>query len=265
MRLLVSGDSWTYGSEIKDPSLSKYVNDWDALNDHYRVPRIWPTKLAKLLNDAEVINLSYPASSNDRIVRLTKDWLIQNYLHDKKPVDDLFLIVGFTSPERKDFYYKDHDTNAWITIWPMWEPDYRQNALKAFHKIYAKHMWNPEEYVNRYVNQILDLQNLCELHGIKYLFFQGFYQHVNLMIHDWQDGAYASASPFQADRKAWSLIDPVRFMHKNLQNHSFHNYIMEVDRSRGTQDALIVQHQSEIAHTWWAEKLHHYCTENNLW
>jgi hypothetical protein len=265
MRLLVAGDSWTYGSEIRDPALSPSVTDWDRANDHYRIPRIWPTKLGKLINAKEVVNLSYPASSNDRIVRVTKDWLIENYLHDKRPTDDLFLVVGFTSPERKDFYYKDHDTNSWVTIWPMWEPNYRQHALKAFHKIYVKHMWNLEEYVNRYVNQILDLQNLCNLHGIKYLFFQGFYQHANLMINNWKDGAYASTSPSTADRKAWELIDQARFMNKNQENHSFHSYIMDIDRKKGTNEALITQHPSEKAHGWWAEKIHRYCTENDLW
>lgn len=265
MRLVVSGDSWTYGSEIRDPMLSQDIKDWDSPNDHYRIPRIWPTKLGKLINATEVVNLSYPASSNDRIVRVTREWLVENHINTNENKKDLFLIVGFTSPERKDFYYKDHDTDAWITIWPMWEPNYRQHALKDFHKIYVKHMWNTEEYVSRYVNQILDLQNLCEIHGIRYLFFQAFYQHENLMIQNWKDASYADSSTNQTNRKIWDLIDGRRFMHKNFQSHSFHNHIMEIDKKNGTNDALIIQHPSEIAHGWWAEKLHQYCTENKLW
>ena len=34
--ILVSGDSWTFGSEIKDPTLSEDIKDWDVKNNSYR-------------------------------------------------------------------------------------------------------------------------------------------------------------------------------------------------------------------------------------
>ena len=43
MEIIVAGDSWTFGSEIKDPNLS-HVKDWDKENNAYRIPKIWPTK-----------------------------------------------------------------------------------------------------------------------------------------------------------------------------------------------------------------------------
>ena len=106
-KLVVAGDSWTYGSEIRDPKLPTSVNDWDEPNDAYRLPRIWPTKLGAHLDAEEVINLSYPAASNDRIVRNLVGWLTQEYLSTGKDTSELFVVVGFTSPERKDFYYRD--------------------------------------------------------------------------------------------------------------------------------------------------------------
>jgi hypothetical protein len=121
LRLVVAGDSWTYGSEIRDPQLPDTVKDWDKENDHYRTQRIWPNKLAKLLNITDIINLSYPAASNDKIVRNTIGWLTQEYLSKNRPTDDLLVIIGLTSPERKDFYYKTDNTNGfWFTLWPMW-------------------------------------------------------------------------------------------------------------------------------------------------
>ena len=74
-RLVVSGDSWTYGSEIRDPKLPESVKDWDEPNDAYRLPKIWPTKLGNYLGVDDVVNLSYPAASNDRIVRNLVGWL----------------------------------------------------------------------------------------------------------------------------------------------------------------------------------------------
>ena len=76
-----------------------------------------PTKLAKLLDADDFTNISHPWASNDRIVRLTLSWITQHYI---KPIDcenDLFVVVGLTSPERKDFYYRDPKliyTSTWL-------------------------------------------------------------------------------------------------------------------------------------------------------
>lgn len=49
--ILCGGDSWTSG-DIIDPKLQSigvtYVNHSD--NDEYRLPKVWPHKLGKLLN-----------------------------------------------------------------------------------------------------------------------------------------------------------------------------------------------------------------------
>lgn len=265
MKLIVAGDSWTYGSEIRDPRLPTTVMDWDPKNDHYRTAMIWPTIVGRLLGAEDVVNLSYPASSNDRIIRVTKNWLIKNYLQPNKPTDDLFLIIGFTSPERKDFYYKDENASSWITIWPMWNHEYLQKPLLEFHKLYVRYMWNPEEYAHRYVNQVLDMQNFCQVYGIKHLFFQAFYQHKDIMPVDWKDLKIHERSPTQEDRLAWTLVDPINFMNKNQMQHSFHNYIVSKDQKQGTNIAFTGQHPSEIAHQWWSEHIVDYCKENNLW
>ena len=121
-RLVVSGDSWTYGSEIRDPKLPESVKDWDEPNDSYRLPKIWPTKLGNHIGVDDVVNLSYPAASNDRIVRNLVGWLTQEYLAPKRDTSELFVVVGFTSPERKDFYYRNINNkfeHFWYTLWPV--------------------------------------------------------------------------------------------------------------------------------------------------
>lgn len=257
MKLVVAGDSWTFGSEIRDPKLDSSINDWDIQNNEYRSSRIWPRFLGEKLNATEVINLSYPGSSNDRIIRTTKQWLTKNAI--KNNDNDIFLIVGFTSPERKDFYYKDEQTNNWITIWPLWTPDYRQPILKSFHKLYVNYMWNSEEYTDRYVNQLLDLQNFCKIYNIKFLFFQAFYQHKDLAIFNWKDTAFTTAH-LTGVKDLWGLIDSTRFMNKDKNNFSFHNFIME----KNQLNPLIDQHPSIDSHKLWAEELYRYYKENKL-
>lgn len=264
--ILAAGDSWTFGSEIRHPDLPQTIKDWDPENDEYRLPRTWPNMLADRIGGTAV-NVAYPASSNDRIVRTAKEWLIENYVSKGRDTSGILLIVGFTSPERKDFYYKDQDTDAWVTIWPMIDPPYRQSQLKKFHDIYVRHMWNPEEYVHRYVNQILDLQNFCKVYGVGYLFFQAFYQYKNLGMSKWYDKNHVEANITynqHTNMMAWKLINDDRFMNKNEESHSFHAYITEMDRKLGTNQAIIGQHPSEIGHSWWADHVLEYCKERNI-
>lgn len=263
--LVVAGDSWTYGSEIRDPKLPESVKDWDPPNDAYRLPRIWPTKLGKLVNSENVINLSYPAASNDQIIRNLVGWLTEKYLHPKKSTKDLFVVVGFTSPERKDFYYRDEKNNFWFTMWPMWKHKYPQDNINRFAELYVKNFYNIEESTHRYLNQIFYLQNLFRQFDIKHLFFQAFYQRSDLHIQQWKDAPYYRHYNNQPDQLIWNMIDNVRFIHKNDEIHSFHNYIKSLDKTPNSDQAIKGMHPSELGHTWWAEHLYEYIKVNDLW
>ena len=265
-KLVVIGDSWTYGSEIRDPKLPKEVNDWDSQNDEYRLPRIWPTKLTKLLGFDECINLSYPAASNDRSVRVLMNWLTQEYFSKNKSTDEIFVIVGLTSPERKDFYYKDEDNNDsfWMTMWPMWKHDYLQKPINKFADMYVRYFWNQEEYANRYVNQLFQLQNLFEKYNIKYLMFQAFYQSTQIGFRDWKDNPYIRNYNSTVDKLIWDMIDPIKFVNKEDEIHSFHNYIVNRDISEDKKVSLLDMHPSETGHTWWSEYLYEYINKHKI-
>jgi hypothetical protein len=266
-KLIVIGDSWTYGSEIRDPNFSDEIKDWDQINDEYRLPKIWPTKLTKTLGFDECINLSYPAASNDRSVRVLINWLTQEYFIKKKSTDEIFVIVGLTSPERKDFYYKNEEKegdNFWMTLWPMWKHKYLQEPINELSDIYVKYFWNKEEYTNRYVNQIFQLQTLFQHYNINFLIFQSFYQSSTLGFKDWKDDPYMREFNATVDRLIWDLIDPIRFVNKNEEVHSFHNYIVKKDKTENKKVALLDMHPSEIGHTWWAEYLYSYIKNYNI-
>ena len=100
--IICDGDSWTAG-DIVDPELfGDNLSEVDHPdNDQYRLPRVWPHKLGNSLG-IDVLNTSYSGSSNDSIVRR----VLRNTLEQLETYnsEELFVIVGWSSPERKDFF-----------------------------------------------------------------------------------------------------------------------------------------------------------------
>lgn len=284
MHLLTAGDSWTFGSEIKDPNLPDTVSDWDGENNAYRIPRIWPTKLAKLLDADDFTNISYPAASNDRIVRLTLSWITQHYI--KPGIDcenDLFVVVGLTSPERKDFYYRDPvntHQHGWTTIWPnQTNHEYHQRGMQPFFDNYRLYLWNKEEYINRYVQQVITLENFFKVHKIKYAFFQAFYNVDETGINQWEDKGYINSETEkmevgnsdprwhfhfngQNDGWLWEQVSSKNFYGKDTAPHSCYSYITQKDDKAKVISGM---HPSEYGHDLWAEEMHRFIKENNLW
>ena len=176
MIIYCDGDSWTAG-DIVDPEL--FGDDLTKVNDPrntpYRLSKVWPGMLAY-----ETINESEAGSSNDAIVRRVYRNVL-NLLKENKP-EDLFVIIGWSSPERKDFYYDGKHT-SWETLYPaQFEQHFHfgdrvaEKDLQTFYKIYLKYFWNQEEYLERYIQQNLSLHHFLLNKGIKHLFFDAFFE-----------------------------------------------------------------------------------------
>ena len=165
--ILCDGDSWTAG-DIIDPELEKagltYIND--PKNDKYRLPKVWPHKLGKLLSivpgleDIEVWNTAVAGCSNDSIVRRVVENTFK-LLDDYKP-EEIFVVVGWSSPERKDFHYDYDGVKKWETFYPhaILDPEQlgrRTKDEQEFYKSYVKYYWNEEEYFSRYIHNNLYL------------------------------------------------------------------------------------------------------------
>ena len=158
--ILCEGDSWTSGDMINPKLKTLNVNHKD--NDDYRLPKVWPHKLGKLLG-VDVLNTSMAGSSNDGIVRR----VVSNVLDLLKKYNskDIFVIVGWSSPERKDFYFNDGNDKHWETIFPNAINDIEQidqisnieKERQEFYKTYVQYYWNEEEYFNRYIHNNLYL------------------------------------------------------------------------------------------------------------
>jgi len=266
--ILCDGDSWTAG-DIINPELKiineNHANVNDPLNDSYRLPKVWPHKLGKLLN-IDTLNIAHAGSSNDGIVRRTMR-KVKELLLDYE-AKDLFVIIGWSSPERKDFYYTG-EWDAWETIHPVsnYQP-IPDKDIDTFYEIYRDKFWNEQEYVERYIQQNLLLHYFLKEHNVKHLFFDAFYEtrghrsmFNSLNIDDViissgyeTESHYALMKYFLNVKKEFSLNDSFRnllldknkvFEYNGEQLNSFKEKLFN------TED----HHPSEKGHETWAKNL----------
>jgi len=292
--IICDGDSWVFGCEITDPEISKQYDStthpgaYDFLkeNDAYRIPKIFPTHLAKLLN-VPVTNLSWPADDNGTILRRTINYISQKYLANNIPTDNLFVIIGWSSPERNSFWYIDDSIQLShpFRLWPQ-VPHFQSKEQEKFWELYVAYLWNAEEYIPRYVLNVLQLQNFCEAHNIKWMCFNSFYQTPNASPGQWQDlnikdeiekikgriGGHEyqqTTNPLKRiihinDYSAlWDSINPIRFYKKNQPANTFKSYIENPMNT--VVPPLVGWHPSPEAHEAWAKELANYIKQYKLY
>lgn len=283
--LLVIGDSWTWGSELKDLSLPSEVSEFNPVNTQYRDTHIWPWYLNQKLQFNKLVNLAIPACSNDSIQRNLLWWLSETGRLNNNN-DDLFVVIGFTSPERKDFYVVDEriGVDDWRTFWPARPMKYFSEEANTFGELYRNYFSSVQESTYRYLNTILYLQMILKQCNINYLMFQGFYDHGKLTVKTWKDNFFldkifnrrnsireeinqmSQLSSFNKKMtisydNLWNMIDDVRFVNKNSEPKSCCNYLLQLPNS----DTMFkISHPSEKGHEMWAEYLYKYIQEKSI-
>lgn len=286
--LILGGDSWVFGSEIASPELmakhpGKHAGefDWIEENDEYREPRVFPKLLGEKLGATNVISTAHPADDNASILNRTIDYITKNYITNGRGTEDIFVVIGWSSPERVRFWYKDDDISRRYIIWPSLEW-HDSSAQKRIWELYVTYLWNKEEYIPRFVETVLRFQNFCSEHKIKWLCFNAFYRGLGsgCSFNDGTDinikNEIASISPqegygymingkrqpgynlFQWEN-IWSTIDPVRYYCKDQEENSWKTFI-----HKHLENPLSGWHPSEQGHQIWAEEIHRYITVNNL-
>ena len=289
--IICDGDSWVFGCEIVDPKIAKkypetaHPGQYDFIeeNDAYRIPKIFSTHLANLLN-IPVTNLSWPADDNGTILRRTINYISQKYLAKNLPTDNLFVIIGWSSPERNSFWYKDDNLSHLFRLWPQ-VPHFESKEQEKFWELYVSYLWHAEEYIPRYVLHVLQLQNFCTANNIKWMCFNSFYQTPNASPGQWNDldikhevekikgriGDHVyqqSTNPLKRithvnDYSAlWNSIDSIRFYKKDLPNNTFKSYIE--DPANNVNPPLTGWHPSPEGHEAWASELARYIKVNKL-
>lgn len=266
--LVADGDSWTAG-DIVDPNLFAeepwHVNHPD--NRPYRLPKVWPHKLASKLN-LECENISIAGSSNDGIIRRTVN-TIDSILQKYKP-EEILYIVGWSSPERKDFFYGDGAHRHWETMYPGEIESYQgyTDELHKFYRQYVLNFWNPEEFITRYIQQVIFLDLLFKSKNIQYLFFDAFYESKESVFskdHSLKSSKnlYDSISEkFDSPGKLKALeLDNTITIFKSVVETkyidiSFIDYIIKKEKE--LKKEIISYHPTEEGHELWAEYLYEF-------
>ena len=283
MKLIFDGDSWTFGCEIVDPNLQAKASsdthpgkyDYLEENDTYRQERIYPYFMSQDLG-CEYVNLSWPADDNRTIIERTMSYLSSEYITKGKSTDDIFVIIGWTSPERNSFWWKNKNLSKKFRIWPQAD-NFDDPMMRNVWDMYVQYLWHPEEYIPRYISTVVQFQNFCNIHNIKWLCYNAFYQTPNSNPNNWQDiemtselsnidvGSYCSfengirGTTKLSFESLWDTVDPIRFYKKDQLNNTFKSFIEE-----NTNDSLVGWHPSPIGHKAWADELIKYTKENKL-
>jgi hypothetical protein len=289
--IICDGDSWTFGCEIVDPELAKKHDssthpgayDFEPANDDYRTARIFPTYLAEIL-DADVTNLSWPADDNGTILRRTIDYISNKYIANNLRTDNLFVIIGWSSPERNSFWYKDENLSMPFRLWPQ-VPHFDAAAQSKIWDLYVAYMWYPEEYIRRFIFDVVQLQNFCKAHNIKWMCFNSFYQVPFTQVEEWHDldirkelekltgkqaGYQYQSSKDRLKRKSsmndytalWDTVDPIRFYKKDQPCSTFKSYVEHPDTN--VKKVFCGWHPSPESHKAWAKEIANYITKHNL-
>lgn len=286
LEIITDGDSWTFGCEIVDPKLIEkygehvYRGNYDFFpeNDEFRVSRTWPAYLSKIL-DANVTNISWPADDNGTILNRIINHITKNYLIPKKSVENLLVIVGWSSPERNFFWYKDENISRRFRLWPQVK-HFDAPPQEEFWNLYVNYLWNPEEYLPRYVMNVLTLQNFCDAHGIKWLCYNAFYQVPDANVDQWYDldvkaelsklyiGGYTVFNNSNPERNygdfdylaLWHTVDPIRFYKKYETSNTFYSFI----KNNGKDPILYGWHPSPASNELWANEIANYLTVNKI-
>ena len=279
MKLIACGDSWVWGAELVDPveepiPLFKIGGDnhWrehKPINVEYRNKHRYIKLFADKINATELVDLSQPSISNMSIYKRLKEYLSNNdYLYGKD-TSDLFVSIGWTSPERIEFNYKKEDFLQSIYFGPwVFDVPNPDEEIDTFLKTYALYFSHEREFLNRWVNDVWQTELMLKHYNIKYVMHQAFYHFQDIWFNGWDDSKYLKNMRFitESDKKLWENIDSIRFMHKNEKIMSAHNYMKEkaLIELGDADKAFIVMHPSEYGHRVWAEHLFEYCTNNRL-
>jgi hypothetical protein len=146
-------------------------------------------------------------------------------------------------------------------------------------------MWNPEEYIRRFVFDVVQFQNFCKAHNIKWLCFNSFYQVPFTQVEQWHDldirqelaklegrqaGYQYQTSTDTLKRGSavnnftalWDTVDPVRFYKKDQPTSTFKSYVEHPDTK--VKKVFCGWHPSPESHLAWAKELADYIIRHKL-
>ncbi len=241
MILFTSGCSFTYGEELEDRQFA------------------WPFVLGKLLN-CDVINKGICSGSNDYIIRTTMEF-ISKAINDNINIEDILIILGFTTENRKECWsnvYKKYiqikvgrefgivDKNV-PRIIPYKDIKNHKSVKKVLNSIIDKYLNNFES--NDYFNMTIKMNQMITMHfylksiGIKHLFFDSLHNCELKLGNDYTEALESYVTIKQ-------LFDSVFRNNKNyISEFTMDEFCNDYPRAR-------LNHPLEEGHEAWAKLLY---------
>ena len=227
--LLTNGCSWTWGGGLEPhfDSNERMIQE----NDRLRQTLVWPHWLGKLRNFDHVVNLSMGCGSNDRIIRITTEWLLNqpDYV-----IENITAVIQFTNLFRYEYYLPVQDT--WVKANPNlvcgtrgnWDFDHKQCNK---HRILT---WTNDEGFQKAVNVVFGLQGILKNFGIEHYFWA--------MPHEW--------NPASSKKLAWLYKQPCW-----ISDNPIKNLVWKTIRSDELEVSSTDMHPNLLGHIKLAEEL----------
>lgn len=199
MILVAGGDSFVWGSELKDSP-----NGGPSGYSRNTYP-------ALLASNNEYVCAAYPGNANNAISRMAIDAVSQIK-------DDKFLLVQWTYPQRAEFRFGNQWTsiNSWHTV------------QEDFSKHYFKHVGDSEYYeIYSILKEIVFLQQYCQLNSIPYMFVTAdnhFYCHEN---YNRRRDASIENLYNEIDWSKWFFFPPGTEANETTAPRGFYQWAME--------------------------------------
>jgi hypothetical protein len=217
MRLIGCGDSWCWGAELVDPNEEPvpimklpgggFERQLKPINIAYRLKHRYLNLFADRIGVTEIVDLSKPSRSNDAIVRTLIEFLVNEGYTTGRDTSDLFITIGWSSPERREFYYKKQwGSDNWMEFgpWSM-DQDHGDKDIDKFMRLYFDNFWNEGEFLHRWIQQVWQTELMLKSLNIKYVMHQAFYHHhVGLTSRSLSSAKDYTSKIADSDRTIWN-------------------------------------------------------------
>lgn len=164
--LYVNGDSWAYGSELRNPDRLDVTDDYDPVHATYRERVGWPGLLGKQLN-VPVLNGGQAGGSNQRIMRTALGEVGNLKRNGRKPL----VIIAWTQMQRFELY--DGKAHHWLDFVNPAAENNRKIGLEIWERYSSD-----RSDVQTYLQQLIYMDAFLKMNNVPYL-------GTNIFRHNW--------------------------------------------------------------------------------
>ena len=219
MKLVIFGDSWAFGSDLKD-----------------RVNTNYASHLKTMMGATEVINMAKPGIGNAAITLQLLSWLSQPGALE----DDPFIVIGWTSPERAEVFFDytvsqvPESTPYWTTLGPwILTENWCDNDSSPYRPKYHKHvefyytmMRNELSCYVEWIQQLMLVEGLLQNKNIPFHMHQAIYYNQHFVTNH-EKFMHRRDGPVNTE-DMWNTLSSDTFLHKDkLDDMSLYGYLKE--------------------------------------